>query len=151
MTASDATPGLGELAALPGLETVTEQLAPLIAVLRAEQARRQVGITIRRPAWKNLVFTGGPGTGKSRTISVYLCASADERRGSSDRPERMRRLFCAGRRRLGLFSAPSPMTASSTGKGTQPWSDQAAWSPSHVTPRGYYRGTRRFDNARSTA
>ena len=68
MTALDVTPGpgLGELAALPGLEAVTGQLAPLIAVLRAEQARRRAGITIRRPAWKNLVFTGGPGTGKSR-------------------------------------------------------------------------------------
>jgi ATP-dependent exoDNAse (exonuclease V) alpha subunit len=45
---------------------VTGQIADLIAVLRAEQARRQAGIQIRRTAWKNLVFTGGPGTGKSR-------------------------------------------------------------------------------------
>src|SRR5207244_4094670 len=57
---------LGGLAALPGLETVTGQIADLIAVLRAEQARRRAGIEIRRPAWKNLVFTGGPGTGKSQ-------------------------------------------------------------------------------------
>ena len=70
MTALGRAPGLeqdmGELAALPGLEMVAGQIAPLIAVLRAEQARRQAGIEIRRPAWKNLVFTGGPGTGKSR-------------------------------------------------------------------------------------
>ncbi len=70
MTVSDRAPGLeqdlGELAALPGLEQVAGQIAPLIAVLRAEQARRRAGIEIRRPAWKNLVFTGGPGTGKSR-------------------------------------------------------------------------------------
>ena len=70
MTVSGRTPGLGldmgELAALPGLEQVAGQIAPLIAVLRAEQARRRAGIEIRRPAWKNLVFTGGPGTGKSR-------------------------------------------------------------------------------------
>jgi len=70
MTASNGTPGLeqdtGELAALPGLETVTKQLTGLITVLRAEQARRQAGIEITRPAWKNIVFTGGPGTGKSR-------------------------------------------------------------------------------------
>lgn len=70
MTASDRAPGLeqdmGELAVLPGLEIVAGQIAPLIAVLRAEQARRRAGIDIRRPAWKNLVFTGGPGTGKSR-------------------------------------------------------------------------------------
>lgn len=70
MTALNGTPELaqdiGGLAALPGLEAVTEQLAGVIAVLRAEQARRQAGIPISRPAWKNLVFTGGPGTGKSR-------------------------------------------------------------------------------------
>jgi hypothetical protein len=57
--------GTGELAALPGLEAVSEQLAGLITVLRAEQARRQAGMEISRPTWKNLVFTGGPGTGKS--------------------------------------------------------------------------------------
>ena len=70
MTAVNGAPApgtdLGDLAALPGLETVTGQIADLIAVLRAEQARRRAGIEIRRPAWKNLVFTGGPGTGKSR-------------------------------------------------------------------------------------
>ena len=67
MTALDRNPGLGNgMAAVPGLETVTEQLAGPIAVLRAEQARRQAGIEISRPAWKNLVFTGGPGTGRSR-------------------------------------------------------------------------------------
>ena len=35
-------------------------------MLQAEQARRRAGIEIGRPAWKNLVFTGGAGTGKSR-------------------------------------------------------------------------------------
>lgn len=57
---------LGVLAALPGLETVITQLASLVTVLRAEQARRQADIGISRPMWKNLVFVGGPGTGKSR-------------------------------------------------------------------------------------
>jgi ATP-dependent exoDNAse (exonuclease V) alpha subunit len=70
MTAVNGAPAsgadLGGLAALPGLKTVTGQIADLIAVLRAEQARRQAGMQIRRQAWKNLVFTGGPGTGKSR-------------------------------------------------------------------------------------
>ena len=70
MTAVNGAPApeadLGGLAALTGLETVTGQIVDLIAVLRAEQARRQAGIEIRRPAWKDLVFTGGPGTGKSR-------------------------------------------------------------------------------------
>jgi len=46
------------------------QLAPLITVLRAEQGRRKAGIAISRPAWKNLVFTGGPGTGKSRAAAA---------------------------------------------------------------------------------
>jgi hypothetical protein len=49
---------------------VAGQLAPLITVLRAEQARRKAGIQITRPAWKNLVFTGGPGTGKSRAATA---------------------------------------------------------------------------------
>jgi hypothetical protein len=70
MTAVNGAPALGAdlggLAALPGLETVAGQIADLIAVLRAKQARRQAGIEIRRSAWKNLVFTGGPGSGKSR-------------------------------------------------------------------------------------
>jgi hypothetical protein len=96
MTALNGTPELaqhiGGLAALPGLEAVTEQLTGVIAVLRAEQARRQAGIQISRPAWKNLVFTGGPGTGKSRAARAVAClpgtgppplraADRDRRRG----------------------------------------------------------------------
>ena len=57
---------MGALASLPGLEAVSEQLAGLIAVLRAEQGRRQAGTAVRRTAWKNLAFTGGPGSGKTR-------------------------------------------------------------------------------------
>ena len=57
---------MGGLASLPGLETVSDQLAALIAVLRAEQARRHSGAAVTRAAWKNLVFTGGPGSGKTR-------------------------------------------------------------------------------------
>ena len=57
---------MGALAGLPGLEAVSEQLAGLIAVLRAEQARRQAGRAVRRAAWKNLVFTDGPGSGNTR-------------------------------------------------------------------------------------
>lgn len=63
-------PDTGEMAAHPGLETITGQLEPLITVLRVEQARRRTGIAITRPAWKNLVFTGGPGTGKSRAATA---------------------------------------------------------------------------------
>jgi hypothetical protein len=72
MTALDpaSATGTGGLAALAGLEMAAGQLAPLLAVLRAEQARRKAGIAISRPAWKNLVFTGGPGTGKSRAAAA---------------------------------------------------------------------------------
>jgi hypothetical protein len=62
----DREHGMGGLASLPGLEAVSEQLASLIAVLRAKQARRQAGTAVRRAAWKNLVFTGGPDSGKTR-------------------------------------------------------------------------------------
>ena len=64
--ARDREQDIGGLAGLPGLEPVAGQLGERIAVLRAELARRQAGLAITRPAWKNLVFTGGPGTGKSR-------------------------------------------------------------------------------------
>lgn len=72
MTAPDPASVLdtGELAGLPGLEMVAGQLAPLITMLRAEYARRKAGITITRPTWKNLIFTGGPGTGKSRAATA---------------------------------------------------------------------------------
>ena len=75
----DPAPGadLGGLAALPGLETVAGQIADLIAVLRAEQARRRAGIEIRRSAWKNLVFTGGPGSGKSRAARALASLYKD--------------------------------------------------------------------------
>jgi stage V sporulation protein K len=62
----DRTQDMGRLAGLPGLEAVTGQLAGTIAVLRTELARRQAGTEVTRPAWKNLVFTGGPGSGKTR-------------------------------------------------------------------------------------
>ena len=61
---------LGGLAGLPGLETVTEQLAGAIAVVRAEQARRDAGVAVARPARKNMIFTGGPGSGKSRAAAA---------------------------------------------------------------------------------
>jgi SpoVK/Ycf46/Vps4 family AAA+-type ATPase len=61
---------MGELAGLPGLETVREQLAGAIAVVRAEQARRDAGVAVSRPARKNMVFTGDPGSGKSRAAAA---------------------------------------------------------------------------------
>jgi hypothetical protein len=60
----------GGVAGLQGLESVRSQLEPVFAVLRAEQGRRSAGLEVRRAAWKNLVFTGGPGSGKSRTAAA---------------------------------------------------------------------------------
>ena len=68
--ALDQDRDMGGLAGLPGLETVCEQLAGPIAVLRAEQARRKAGAAVTRAAWKNLIFTGGPGTGKTRAAKA---------------------------------------------------------------------------------
>ena len=64
--AAQARQDIGGLASLPGLEAVTWQLEQWIAVVRAEQDRRQAGAMVSRPIWKNLVFTGGRGAGKSR-------------------------------------------------------------------------------------
>jgi AAA lid domain/ATPase family associated with various cellular activities (AAA) len=63
-TARPSAPGLS---GLQGLEGVRGQLDVVIAVLKAEQVRRKAGSAVRRPAWKNLVFTGPAGSGKSRT------------------------------------------------------------------------------------
>ena len=60
---------LADLAALPGLATVKADIAGLIAAVRAERARQAAGMTAR-PAWKNLVLAGGPGTGKSRVAAI---------------------------------------------------------------------------------
>ncbi len=79
MTALDpaSVPDTGGLAALAGLELAAGQLTPLITVLQAEQSRRTAGIVISRPAWKNLVFTGGPGTGKSRAAAALAALYRD--------------------------------------------------------------------------
>jgi transcriptional regulator with XRE-family HTH domain len=61
---------MAELGTLRGLERVHSQLDDAVAVLAAEQGRKNAGLPVRRLAWKNLVFTGGPGTGKSRTAAA---------------------------------------------------------------------------------
>jgi len=70
---------------LCALETVQAQLADVLAVLEAEQARRRAGAVITRPAWKHLVFTGAPGSGKSRAASAT--ARAYQRLGALSRGE----------------------------------------------------------------
>jgi len=63
----DPVPVLAQgVAALLPRETVRAPLDDVMAALRAQQSRQAAGLVIRRPVWKNLVFTGGPGTGKSR-------------------------------------------------------------------------------------
>jgi hypothetical protein len=65
------------LAGLAGLEAVCEQLAGPIAVLRAEQGRRKAGAVVTRAAWKNLIFTGGPGSGKTRAAKAVASIYAE--------------------------------------------------------------------------
>jgi len=59
---------------LPGLQSVRDQLADVLAVIRAEQARAAAGAVVTRRVWKNLVFTGGPGSGKSRAAAAVARA-----------------------------------------------------------------------------
>jgi len=68
--ADGAGQDLGGLGGLPGLDSVREQLAGVIAVIQTEVARRDAGLVVLRLAWKNLVFVGGPGSGKSRTAAA---------------------------------------------------------------------------------
>ena len=62
-----ARPAAAGLSGLQGLDGVRGQLEAVVAVLKAQQVRRKEGLAVRRPAWKNLVFTGPAGSGKSRT------------------------------------------------------------------------------------
>ena len=61
---------VGTLVGLPGLETVERQLEEMLVVLWAEQQRRMAGSVVRRPTWKNLIFAGPPGSGKSRAAAA---------------------------------------------------------------------------------
>jgi hypothetical protein len=73
LSKSTATSGQAEVGGLigrPGLEAVERQLEDVIVVLRAERQRRMAGSVIRRPAWKNLVFAGTAGSGKSRAAAA---------------------------------------------------------------------------------
>lgn len=65
---------LNALDGLAGLREVRAQLEEWLAVVRAERDRATSGMTISRPAWKNLVFTGTPGTGKSHAARAVASA-----------------------------------------------------------------------------
>lgn len=60
---------LADLAALPGLAAVKADIGGLIAAVQAERARQAAGMNVR-PAWKNQVLAGGPGSGKSRVAAI---------------------------------------------------------------------------------
>jgi hypothetical protein len=53
---------------------VQDQLRGVLAILEAEAGRERGGWLVRRRAWKNLVFTGGAGSGKSRAAAAVARA-----------------------------------------------------------------------------
>jgi ATPase family associated with various cellular activities (AAA) len=69
-----SSPELSALGGLAGLKGARGQLEEWLAVVRAERARTGLGMKISRPTWKNLVFTGEPGTGKSWAARAVAAA-----------------------------------------------------------------------------
>ena len=52
-----------DLEGFAGLKPVRDRFGEWLAVVRAERARAELGMTISRPTWKNLVFTGAASHG----------------------------------------------------------------------------------------
>jgi SpoVK/Ycf46/Vps4 family AAA+-type ATPase len=65
----DDTDPMQEIGALIGLADAKRIIADLVAVLRAEQLRRDAGAVFPATA-RNMVFAGPPGTGKTLTAEV---------------------------------------------------------------------------------
>jgi hypothetical protein len=71
-----ALPAIWEACSSGIRRRVTEpvQHRPGFPVVRAERARILAGAQVRRRAWKSALFTGGPGSGKSRAAAVIARA-----------------------------------------------------------------------------
>ena len=97
--------GLHMLNDMIGLENIKSELSRMLATVSMDNRRRMEGIEIP-PAWRNMAFSGSPGTGKSVTARLVAQILREEGCGSG-------RFVEAGREQLiGAFlGQTSPMIA----------------------------------------